>query len=209
MFKTQRQINSDDLPSAEDKLAILQQVTNKLIAAGYEYIGMDHFAKPTDELAIAQKERKLYRNFQGYSTNSDCDLVALGITSIGKVADSYSQNIKTIKEYTEVIDSGHLPVFRGVALSEDDVLRREVINQLICHFELNFKEIENAFTIDFSDYFANELKQIIDMQDDGLLELTKDRILVLPEGKLLIRNICMVFDVYLKQMKTGKFSKTI
>ena len=209
MFKTQRQINSDDLPSAEDKLAILQQVTNKLIAAGYEYIGMDHFAKPSDELAIAQKERKLYRNFQGYSTNSDCDLVALGITSIGKIADSYSQNIKTIKEYTEVIDSGHLPIFRGVALSEDDVLRREVINQLICHFELNFKEIENAFTIDFSDYFANELKQILDMQDDGLLELTKDRILVLPEGKLLIRNICMVFDIYLKQMKTGKFSKTI
>lgn len=209
MFKTQRQINADNLPSAEAKLAILQHVTNKLIDAGYEYIGMDHFAKPTDELAIAQKERKLYRNFQGYSTNSDCDLVALGITSIGKVADSYSQNIKTIKEYTEVIESDHLPVFRGIALTEDDILRREVINQLICHFELNFKEIEDAFSIDFPDYFADELKLLLEMQDDSLLELTKDRVLVLPEGKLLIRNICMVFDIYLKKNKEQRFSKTI
>ena len=209
MFKTQRQINSDDLPSAEDKLAILHHVTNKLIDAGYEYIGMDHFAKPTDELAIAQKERKLYRNFQGYSTNSDCDLVALGITSIGKVADSYSQNIKTIKEYTEVIDSGHLPVYRGIALSEDDILRREVINQLICHFELSFKNIENAFSINFSDYFADELKQIKEMEMDSLLRLSKDKISVLPEGKLLIRNICMVFDIYLKKTEGQRFSKVI
>ena len=209
MFKTQRQINAADLPSAEAKLSILQHVTNKLIYAGYEYIGMDHFAKPTDELAIAQKERKLYRNFQGYSTNSDCDLVALGITSIGKVADSYSQNIKTIKEYTDVVNSDHLPVFRGITLSEDDILRREVINQLICHFELNFKEIENAFSIKFSDYFSDELEQIKDMQADSLLELTTDKILVLPEGKLLIRNICMVFDVYLKKNKEQRFSKTI
>ena len=209
MFKTQRQINASNLPSAEDKLAILHHVTNKLIDAGYEYIGMDHFAKPTDELAIAQKERKLYRNFQGYSTNSDCDLVALGITSIGKVADSYSQNIKTIKEYTEVIESGHLPVFRGVALSQDDVLRREVINQLICHFELKFKDIENTFAIDFSDYFSDELKQLQEMEADALLKLTKDKVLVLPEGKLLIRNICMVFDIYLKKNKEQRFSKVI
>ena len=209
MFKTQRQINVNDLPSAEDKLAILQQVTNKLIDAGYEYIGMDHFAKPTDELSIAQKERKLYRNFQGYSTNSDCDLVALGITSIGKVADSYSQNIKTIKEYTDVVNSGSLPVYRGVALTEDDVLRREVINQLICHFELNFKEIERVFDIDFANYFISELKQLLEMQKDGLLELTAERVLVLPEGKLLIRNICMVFDAYLDKNKEQRYSKTI
>ena len=209
MFKTQRQINAADLPSAETKLTILQNVTNKLIDAGYEYIGMDHFAKPTDELAIAQKERKLYRNFQGYSTNSDCDLVALGITSIGKVADSYSQNIKTIKEYTEVIESGKLPIFRGVVLTEDDILRREVINQLICHFELNFKEIENTFDINFPEYFSSELKHINEMQADSLLELSHDKILVLPEGKLLIRNICMVFDIYLKKNKEQRFSKTI
>jgi len=209
MFKTQRQINADDLPSAEDKLAILQQVTNKLINAGYEYIGMDHFAKPTDELAVAQKEGKLYRNFQGYSTNSDCDLVAMGVTSIGKIADSYSQNIKTIKEYTAILDSGQLPVYRGVSLSQDDILRREVINQLICHFELNFRKIENDFSVNFTDYFSAELKQLKEMQDDSLLELTQNKILVLPEGKLLIRNICMVFDIYLKKTAGQKFSKTI
>lgn len=209
MFKTQRQINSADLPSAEDKLAILHQVTNKLIDAGYEYIGMDHFAKPTDELAIAQKERKLYRNFQGYSTNSDCDLVALGVTSIGKVADSYSQNIKTIKEYTDVINSGRLPVLRGVTLTDDDVIRREVINQLICHFELNFKEIENKFKIDFTSYFFLELEKIREMQADLLLDLNQNRILVLPEGKLLIRNICMAFDVYLQKNEGQRYSKTI
>lgn len=209
MFKTQRQINDADLPSAETKLAILQHVTNKLIDAGYEYIGMDHFAKPTDELAIAQKERKLYRNFQGYSTNSDCDLVALGVTSIGKVADSYSQNIKTIKEYTAVVESGRLPVYRGIALSQDDILRREVINQLICHFELNFREIESRFSIDFSAYFIAELELLKEMQVDALLELTKDKILVLPEGKLLIRNICMVFDIYLKKNEGQRFSKVI
>ncbi len=209
MFKTQRQINADDLPSAEDKLAILQQVTNKLINAGYEYIGMDHFAKPTDELAVAQKEGKLYRNFQGYSTNSDCDLVAMGVTSIGKIADSYSQNIKTIKEYTAILDSGQLPIYRGVSLSQDDILRREVINQLICHFELNFRKIENDFSVNFTDYFSAELKQLKEMQDDSLLELTQNKILVLPEGKLLIRNICMVFDIYLKKTAGQKFSKTI
>ena len=209
MFKTQRQINSEDLPSAEEKLTILHQVTNKLIDAGYEFIGMDHFAKPTDELAIAQKERKLYRNFQGYSTNSDCDLVALGITSIGKVADSYSQNIKTIKEYTEVIESGHFPVYRGIALSQDDILRREVINQLICHFELKFKDIENDFSINFADYFSDELKQLQEMEADSLVNLTSDSVLVLPEGKLLIRNICMVFDIYLKKNKEQRFSKVI
>lgn len=209
MFKTQRQINSEDLPSPEEKLMILHHVINKLIDAGYEYIGMDHFAKPTDELAIAQKERKLYRNFQGYSTNSDCDLVALGVTSIGKVADSYSQNIKTIDEYTAAIESGHLPVFRGIELSQDDLLRREVINQLICHFELNFREIEEAFNIKFHEYFSTELKQLKEMQADSLVVLTENKITVLPEGKLLIRNICMVFDCYLKKVQGQRFSKVI
>jgi oxygen-independent coproporphyrinogen-3 oxidase len=211
MFKTQRQIKTEDLPSAEEKLAILQHVTNKLIAAGYEYIGMDHFAKPTDELAIAQKEKKLYRNFQGYSTNSDCDLVAIGVTSIGKVADSYSQNIKTVKEYIEVIESGRLAIYRGLSLCRDDILRREVINQLICHFVLDFNQIETDFNIVFSDYFSAELDKIKEMKKDSLLELTANKIIVLAEGKLLIRNICMVFDVYLNKNKTKnqRFSKVI
>ena len=209
MFKTQRQINSDDLPSAESKLEILQNTTNTLIDAGYEYIGMDHFAKPTDELAVAQKEKKLYRNFQGYSTNSDCDLVALGVTSISKVADSYSQNIKTIKEYTDVINANKLPVFRGIALTADDVLRREVINQLICHFELTFKDVERTFKIDFANYFSEELKKLKSMQVDSLLKISDEGVLVLPEGKLLIRNICMVFDIYLQKNEGQRFSKTI
>ncbi len=209
LFKTQRQIHAEDLPSAEEKLAILHQVTDKLIDAGYEYIGMDHFARPTDELAIAQKKRQLYRNFQGYSTHADCDLVALGITSIGKVADSYSQNHKSIKEYSEALDKNHLPVFRGISLSEDDILRREVINQLICHFLLDFKEIEQRFNINFKKYFADELKELKEIENDGLIQLDDNRVTVLPQGKMLIRNICMVFDIYLKQNTRQRFSKVI
>lgn len=209
MFKTQRQINVIDLPSAETKLAILQQVAAKLNAAGYEYIGMDHFAKPTDELAIAQKEKKLYRNFQGYSTNSDCDLVALGVSSIGKIADSYSQNYKTIKEYSKSIDAGVLPLQRGIKLSADDVLRREVINQLICHFELDFSQIENDYSINFSDYFKSELDIINEMEKDSLVEMTAGKITVLDEGRFLIRNICMVFDAHLAMTHEQRFSKTI
>lgn len=209
MFKPQRRINATDLPSAEEKLAILQHSINKLINAGYVYIGMDHFAKPDDELAVAQRKRKLYRNFQGYSTNSDCDLVALGITSIGKVADSYSQNIKTIDDYTEIIETGHLPVFRGIELNKDDLLRREVINQLICHFELTIRYIELQFSINFADYFSNELEQLVEMKKDGLVKISSEKIEVLPEGKLLIRNICMVFDIYLKKIEGQRFSKLI
>ena len=209
MFKTQRQINSFDLPSSETKLAILQQVSVKLNAAGYEYIGMDHFAKPTDELYIAQKEKKLYRNFQGYSTNSDCDLIAFGVSSIGKVADSYSQNYKSIKEYSEFIDNGTLPLQRGLTLSADDILRRDVINQLICHFELNFSQIEKKYSIEFQQYFKPELEILKEMQKDLLLKLSAEKITVLDEGRFLIRNICMVFDAYLAQNKEQRFSKVI
>ena len=210
MFKTQRQINAEDLPSAEEKLAILHHTINKLINAGYIYIGMDHFAKPDDELAVAQAEHKLYRNFQGYSTHSDCDLVALGITSIGKIADSYSQNIKTIEAYSREVESGHIPVFRGIELSADDLLRREIITQLICHFELNFKNIEDEFAIVFAEYFSAELLQLAEMKKDGLLSLSESGIKVLPEGKLLIRNICMVFDIYLSKSEgQQRFSKVI
>lgn len=209
MFKTQRQINSSDLPSSETKLAILQQVSVKLNAAGYEYIGMDHFAKPTDELSIAQGKKKLYRNFQGYSTNSDCDLIAFGVSSIGKVADSYSQNYKTIKEYSGFIDAGTLPLQRGITLSDDDVLRREVINQLICHFELNFSDIEKKHSIEFERYFKSELEILKEMQKDLLLELTAEKIIVLDDGRFLIRNICMVFDAYLAKNKEQRFSRII
>jgi oxygen-independent coproporphyrinogen-3 oxidase len=207
-FKTQRQINDADMPSPQVKLDILQMMGNKLIEAGYVYIGMDHFAKPDDELAIAQREGKLYRNFQGYSTHSDCDLIGFGITSIGRVGDAYIQNVKTLDEYEELISRGLLPVFKGVDLDEDDKLRREVITQLICHFELEFSKIEQQFDIVFADYFPSELKNLQIMQTDGLLTVTDQGIQVQTAGRLLIRNICMVFDKYLAQ-KQQQFSKVI
>lgn len=208
MFKTQRQMNSNDIPSPQVKLEILQQAIYQLTKAGYVYIGMDHFAKPNDELTKAQNNKNLYRNFQGYSTHADCDLIGLGVTSIGKVANCYSQNVKTIEEYYALLDNNQLPVFRGVELNDDDLLRREVINQLICHYYLNFEEIEKQFEINFASYFETELTQIQKMQTDGLVTLGDKEITVNPIGYLLIRNICMVFDRYLAGSKNS-FSKVI
>ncbi len=207
-FKTQRQINDADMPTPDVKLAILQMVGQRLTEAGYVYIGMDHFAKPDDELAVAQREGHLYRNFQGYSTHSDCDLVGLGITSIGRVGDAYIQNVKELDEYEQLIGQGQLPVFKGVKLNDDDKLRRAVITQLICHFDLTYAVIEQQFCINFSDYFAKELEALIPMQHDGLLRLSEQGVQVLSAGRLLIRNICMVFDKYLAQ-KQQQFSKVI
>lgn len=207
-FKTQRQINEADLPTPAVKLEILQMVGKRLTDAGYVYIGMDHFAKPDDELAVAQREGKLYRNFQGYSTHSDCDLVGMGVTAIGRVGDAYIQNVKELDQYDERISRDRLPVFRGVGLDNDDKIRRAVITQLICHFDLTFSKIETAFNISFADYFATELVQLRAMQADGLLSLSTDGVQVLSAGRLLIRNICMVFDKYLAQ-KQQQFSRVI
>ena len=207
-FKTQRQINEADMPSAELKLDILQMIMQCLQEAGYVYIGMDHFAKPDDELAIAQRENKLYRNFQGYSTHSDCDLIGLGITSIGRVADSYIQNVKDLVAYDARIAKGELPIFKGFVLNNDDRLRRAVITQLICHFSLSFAQIEQQYNIQFKDYFSQELQTLQAMQTDGLLTIDDKGIYVLTAGRLLIRNICMTFDRYLST-KTQQFSKVI
>ncbi len=207
-FKTQRQIKDDDLPDSKTKLEILQMVILRLQEQGYVYIGMDHFARPDDELAVSQRKNKLYRNFQGYSTHSDCDLVGLGITSIGRVADSYIQNVKDLEPYSLRVSQNHLPVFKGLVLTADDKLRRSVISQLICHFELNFSDIEQQFKIDFKQHFSSELDALLAMQDDGLVELSSEKIKVLPVGRLLIRNVCMVFDRYLSQ-KQPQFSKVI
>ena len=207
-FKTQRQINDAELPSADAKLAILQMVGDKLAAADYVYIGMDHFAKPDDELAIAQREGHLYRNFQGYSTHSDCDLVGLGITAIGRVGGAYIQNVKTLDEYQDRLSRNQLPVFKGFELNEDDLIRRDVITQLICHFHLDFRRIEHSHNLIFKDYFAEELNAIAAMKADGLLTIDSTGIQVNPAGRLLIRNICMVFDKYLA-LKQQKFSKVI
>ncbi len=209
LFKTQRQINEALLPSAEDKLAILEFTIERLTQAGYLYIGMDHFAQPDDELAVAQREGTLYRNFQGYSTHADCDLVAMGATAISKVGNSYSQNLKALDDYAARIDNGELAVFRGVELNADDVLRREVITRLICNFELDFAVIESQFGIDFTAYFADALRALEGFAADGLLELGDHVLRVRPRGRLLIRNICMQFDRYITSSAEQRFSKVI
>jgi oxygen-independent coproporphyrinogen-3 oxidase len=209
LFKPQRRIDAADLPSPQAKLDILQLTIERLTAAGYVYIGMDHFARPDDELAIAQREGGLYRNFQGYSTHADCDLIGLGITSIGSVHHCYAQNVKTLEEYYERVDAGRLPVFRGLALDADDLLRRDVITRLICDFVLRFGEIECKHGIVFRDYFAAELVELAGMQQDGLLMVDGQGISVQPAGRLLIRNVCMVFDKYLRQKTGQRYSKVI
>jgi oxygen-independent coproporphyrinogen-3 oxidase len=209
LFKPQRRINEADLPAPQEKLDILQNTIETLTKAGYVYIGMDHFAKPDDELAVAQRSGSLYRNFQGYSTHADCDLIGLGSTSIGQVGDSYSQNLKELEAYYERLDAGSIPVFRGYELNADDKLRRAVITDLICHFELEKAKVEQTFNIRFDEYFEPELKDLAEMEKDGLLALTPERIQVQDAGKLLIRNICMVFDRYLREKRNQRFSKVI
>jgi oxygen-independent coproporphyrinogen-3 oxidase len=158
---------------------------------------------------VAQANGTLYRNFQGYSTHANCDLVAMGITSISMVANCYAQNLKTLDDYYARIDTGELAVFRGVSLTDEDILRREIINQLICNFVLRMPTIEEQFGIVFRDYFSQELEELQPMQDDGLLNIIDDTIIVTPAGKLLIRNICMVFDAYLRAQKEQRFSRVI
>lgn len=210
MFKPQRRINEDELPTAAEKLDILKMSIEDLTKAGYVYIGMDHFAKPDDELAIAQQQGLLYRNFQGYATHADCDLVGLGITSIGTVGRSFAQNVKTLDEYNERIDAGKLAVFRGVEIDDDDIIRRDAIMKLICHFQLDIARFEADNSIKFNQYFSDELGELKTMAKDGLLELSDKAIIVTSKGRLLIRNICMVFDRYLKKPdQNRRFSKAI
>ena len=210
LFKTQKQIREEDLPSANEKLNIIQQAIHLLTVAGYVYIGMDHFSKPDDELAIAQKNGNLYRNFQGYSTHASCDVVGMGITSISKIGDCYSQNVKTLDEYDEIISRGDIPVFRGYMLDFDDLMRREIIARLICHFRLDFSEIEDMYVNDFNRYFFNEMKKIKLMESDGLLSLDNEKIEVTQMGRFFIRNICSVFDKYFnRDAQVTQFSKMV
>lgn len=209
-FMPQRRINAEDLPSAEEKLRMLEDSIKMLTEAGYCYIGMDHFAKPEDSLSQAQMAGKLHRNFQGYTTHEDCDLVAVGVSSISQVGDAYFQNHADIEQYQADIDKGVLPIHRGVALTEDDDVRRAVIKQLICHFELDYSWVEKTFGINMQSYFADALKGLEKYQADGLLELSAQGIHVTPKGRLLIRNICMEFDAYLTQPQHSvRYSKVI
>jgi oxygen-independent coproporphyrinogen-3 oxidase len=211
LFKVQRQIDETRLPSAEQKLRMLSQAVNKLRDAGYVYIGMDHFALPDDELAVAQDNGTLSRNFQGYATHGDCDIVGMGVSSISRIGNCYAQNDRDPASYQARIDAGELAVFRGVELNGDDSLRREVIMQLACHFELDFARFERNYGIDFHRYFGDELQKLVPFQMDGLVSLTEDSLTVSPRGRLLIRNICMVFDRYLARDEAARarFSRVV
>jgi oxygen-independent coproporphyrinogen-3 oxidase len=210
VFKPQRRIDEAALPSAETRLDILVQAIRMLTFAGYVYIGMDHFAKPDDELAQAQRRGHLHRNFQGYSTRAECDLVALGISAISSLPTAYCQSLKTLDEYYDALDHGTLPVLRGIELSADDLVRRAVIQALMCHFQLSIKSIEIAYLIDFKRYFAEELEQLREYADIGLVTLDDEWITVTPRGRLMVRVVCMVFDRYLRMAEQrARYSKVI
>ena len=182
-FKPQRRINDSDLPLPDVKLEILQQATKQLIDNGYVYIGMDHFALPDDELTLAQEDGTLHRNFQGYTTHSQCDLVAMGVSSISKVGRTYAQNHTTMDAYEAAIEQNTLPIYRGLKMTEDDRIRQSVINELICHFQLSFKTIEDQHDISFQHYFQSELMNLKEMEQDGLVTLSPDRVTVTPAGQ--------------------------
>lgn len=214
LFKPQRRIAEADLPTAAVKLDLLALCIRRLCAAGYVYIGMDHFAKPDDELAVAQRQGRLQRNFQGYSTRAEADLISCGVSAISAVGATYSQNEKTLEAYYEKLDDGKLPVTRGIKLDTDDLLRRIVIQKLMCNFELSISSIEQAYPIRFPLYFAAELEKLKAFEDDGLVQIDPQWISVTPKGRLLIRNICMVFDRYLSMPRVDgpqplRYSKTI
>ncbi len=209
MFKPQRRISENELPSAEEKLNILQLCIDKLQNAGYVYIGMDHFAKASDDLVKAQQEGSLHRNFQGYSTHADCDMIAMGITAISRIGDNYSQNVRTIDEYESYLKQNKIPVFRGIELENDDILRREIINQLMCNNNLDIKKLEKKWGINFNKYFKSSLGNLQKMADDGLLNIEKTKLTVTTSGRLLARSICMQFDRYLQEKNNNRFSRVI
>ena len=210
IFRAQRMITAKDIPSPETKLKLMELTIEKLTGHGYVYIGMDHFALPDDELTLAQREGGLQRNFQGYSTRRECDLVGLGVSAIGKVGDCYAQNLKDIPSYQSVVAEGKLPIWRGVSLTTEDRLRRSVIESIMCHGEVKFDRFEANFAIDFHDHFALELSHLARLESDGLLEIGDDEFTVTPEGRLLLRAIAMIFDEYLQTPQSEpKFSRVI
>jgi oxygen-independent coproporphyrinogen-3 oxidase len=211
MMKHQRLIKQEWLPSPDEKLRLLKLSIERLTGSGYVYIGMDHFAKPGDELTVATEEGTLYRNFQGYSTHAGLNLFAFGITGIGMLSNLYVQNHKTLDDYYASLDGGRLPVKRGIALTGDDILRREVITELMCNFRLSKKRMESKYGIAFDAYFADAIEKLRPYVADGLIALGNDRLTVSNAGRLVIRNIAMCFDAYLdrKDGDSTRFSRTV
>lgn len=209
MFKSQKQIDPKDLPEPQEKLNILHDSIKKLTNTGYCFIGMDHFAKPEDELTLAQKNKTLQRNFQGYSTHKDCDLFSFGVSSIAAFGNSYVQNEKNIEDYYNHLNQDSLPISKGILVTKDDEIRRFVINALICNFELTINEVNTAFKVDFTEYFTTELQLLSALSKDGLVQLSQEKIIICPAGQLLVRRVCQVFDRYIKQHIPTQYSRII
>ncbi|WP_296448791.1 oxygen-independent coproporphyrinogen III oxidase [Rhodoferax sp. UBA5149] len=209
-FKPQRRISAVELPGGPAKVSMLARSMAAFMEAGYVYVGMDHFALPADALAVAKRQGRLHRNFQGYSTQPDCDLIGLGVSSIGKIGATYSQNAKTLEEYYDFLDHGRFPVVRGLALSRDDLVRRAVIMALMCQGEVLFESIELAYLVDFRNYFASEIEALHDLAEQGLVTLDETGIQVTTMGWFFVRAVAMVFDRYLQTDRTrARFSKII
>jgi oxygen-independent coproporphyrinogen-3 oxidase len=210
LFKPQRRIYAVELPSPEVKLQLLTLAIGRLTRAGYVYIGMDHFARPDDDLAVAQRQGRLHRNFQGYSTHAEADLIGIGVSAIGRIGPTYYQNMKDLDDYYSMLEEGVLPVQRGLELTADDLVRRALIQALMCHFRVSIESIELAHLIDFREYFAAELADLARFEADGLVEIGPEWITVTPRGRLLVRAICMVFDRYLREReRRASYSRVI
>lgn len=205
-FKPQRRIKEEDLPSPEEKLAILGNCITTLTKEGYHYVGMDHFAKPDDELSRAQSQKELHRNFQGYTTHGDCDLIGFGVSSISQISDCYLQNNPDINAYEEAINNNRFPVVKLIETHKDDLIRRQVIMELLCHDQMIFAKLDQAFSIDSQNYFSNELAQLRPMIEDELLIQSESGIHITKKGRLLVRNACMVFDTYLNANMIQSYS---
>jgi len=209
-FKPQRRILAAELPVASSKIAMLSQSMDALMGAGYVYVGMDHFALPDDALAVAKRQGRLHRNFQGYSTQPDCDLIGLGVSAIGRMGGTYSQNAKTMEEYVDMLDHGQMPIVKGLALSRDDLIRRAWIMAIMCQGHVQYDAFNEGWLIDAKKYFAPELSQLESLQDQGLVELSDSGLKVTPMGWYFVRGVAMVFDKYLQADRNRtRFSKII
>ena len=212
MFKAQRQIEPSELPDAAHRVELLSLAAEKLSAAGYLHIGLDHFALPDDDLSLALQAGSLHRNFMGYTTHADTDLVGVGVSAISHVGDTFSQNPRDLQSWQDALDAGRLPVFRGMRLSEDDQLRADLIQALMCHGSVPIDALERRYAIDFADYFAEALRKLRPLAEDGLVRIERHRIVATARGRLLLRNIAMCFDRYLDSpspVAAPRFSRAI
>lgn len=210
LFRAQRMIDAGDIPSPQTKLELMELTIDRLTKAGYVYIGMDHFARPDDELTVAQREGHLQRNFQGYSTRRECDMVGIGVSAIGRVGDCYAQNRKEIPVWEEAVAGGNLPIWRGVNLTTEDRLRRDIIEAIMCHGAVTYGHFEANYAIDFEEHFALELSNLQQLERDGLVRMEDKGFRATPEGRLLLRPVAMIFDEYLQTPESKpRFSRVI